>query len=298
MKSSYVKKLILGAALSVCSIGAQAVQIGPNPTTSSLEASAGSFSVGTISVSSLVSGFDGGTIYYPTASGTYGVIAICPGYTASSSSLAWWGRKLASWGFIAFTIDTNSIYDQPYDRAPQLIAALDYVVGLNSSFSSPLRGKVATDRQAVMGHSMGGGGTLIAAEDNVARVDAAFPMTPWSSLEKDFSGIRAPTMVLGCESDSIAPTSSHAIPFYTSMTQNEKMYIEINNADHFCPTTSNPYQSKLGRYGISFMKRFLDGDTRFTPWLCPSASGGNGVVDADRSGLSPFLSDFRSTCAF
>jgi hypothetical protein len=91
-------------------------QRGPDPTTSSVRSS-GPYSTSTSSVSSWVSGFGGGTIYYPTGtSETFGGIVVSPGYTASSSSLAWYGRRLASHGFVVLVIDTNSRFDQPNSR--------------------------------------------------------------------------------------------------------------------------------------------------------------------------------------
>ncbi|WP_456236899.1 poly(ethylene terephthalate) hydrolase family protein, partial [Actinokineospora pegani] len=84
-------------------------QRGPDPTVSSIEAPTGSFSVATSSVSrSAANGFGGGTIYYPTstAQGTFGAVAISPGFTALESSISWLGRRLASQGFVVFTIDT------------------------------------------------------------------------------------------------------------------------------------------------------------------------------------------------
>src|SRR5262245_3721622 len=87
---------------------------GTDPTNSSIEAVRGSFATSTTSVSSLVvTGFGGGTIYYPTstAQGTFGAVAISPGFTASQSSIAWLGHRLASQGFVIFTIDTNTTLD-------------------------------------------------------------------------------------------------------------------------------------------------------------------------------------------
>lgn len=75
--------------------GAQAAdnpyERGPAPTVSSIEASRGSYATSQTSVSSLsVSGFGGGTIYYPTstADGTFGAVVISPGFTAYQSSIA------------------------------------------------------------------------------------------------------------------------------------------------------------------------------------------------------------------
>src|SRR5690349_9605666 len=49
---------------------------GPAPTTASIEATTGPFAVAKTSVSSMVTGFGGGTIYYPSAttSGTFGAV--------------------------------------------------------------------------------------------------------------------------------------------------------------------------------------------------------------------------------
>ena len=138
---------------------------GPAPTVASIEASRGPFAVSETTVSSLVGGFGGGTIYYPTstASGTFGAVAISPGYTGTQATISWLGPRLASQGFVVITIDTNSIFDQPDSRASQLLAALDYVTQ-----QSTVRTRVDATRLGVMGHSMGGGGSLRAASQRLA----------------------------------------------------------------------------------------------------------------------------------
>ena len=83
--------------------------------------------------------FGGGTIYYPTTAGQYGVVALSPGFTATQTSVAWLGRRLATHGFVVVTINTNSTLDQPASRATQLIAALNYVA---NSASSTVRSRV------------------------------------------------------------------------------------------------------------------------------------------------------------
>lgn len=93
---------------------------GPAPTESSIEALRGPYAVSQTSVSRLsATGFGGGTIYYPTttADGTFGAIAISPGYTALESSISWLGPRLASQGFVVFTIDTLTTLDQPGSAA-------------------------------------------------------------------------------------------------------------------------------------------------------------------------------------
>jgi Chlorophyllase len=155
------------------------LQKGPDPTSAILNANAGPFAIASASVPNSVSGFGGGTVYYPTTAGSYATIAICPGFTATQSSIAWIGQRLASHGFVTLTMNTNSTFDQPPSRATQLMAALRY---LTTNSNSTLRSRVDPNRLGVAGHSMGGGGTLMAARDN-ASLKAAVPMTPWSQTK-------------------------------------------------------------------------------------------------------------------
>jgi len=251
---------------------------GPAPTNSSIEASRGYFATAETSVSRFgVTGFGGGTIYYPTSTsaGTFGAIAISPGYTGTQSSISWLGPRIASQGFVVFTIDTNSIYDQPDSRASQLLAALDYLTQ-----RSTVRSRIDATRLGVMGHSMGGGGTLRAAESRPA-LQAAIPLTGWHT-DKTWGNVRVPTLVVGADGDSIAPVSSHSEPFYTSLPSTlDKAYLELNNANHFTPNSSN---TTIAKYSISWLKRFIDNDTRYEQFLCP-APGPSFTID-----------EYRDTC--
>jgi predicted dienelactone hydrolase len=281
------RRCVVGLGLLLLAAVAQAqtnpLAKGPDPTSTLLNASAGPFAIASTSVSSAVTGFGGGTVYYPTTAGSYATVAICPGFTATQSSIAWIGRRMASHGFVVMTINTNSTLDQPASRATQLMAALRY---LTSSSNSTVRARVDANRLGVAGHSMGGGGSLMAARDN-ASLKAAVPMTPWSQT-KSFSTVRVPTLVVGAENDSVAPVALHSIPFYTSLPASlDKAYAELNNASHFAPNSTN---TPIGRYSVAWVKRFMDNDTRYEPFLCgaPHTAFATPTV----------FSDYRSTCPY
>lgn len=250
---------------------------GPAPTAALLDASRGPYSVSQQRVSSLgVVGFGGGVVYYPTTTsdGTFGAVAISPGYTASWSSIDWLGPRIASHGFVVIGIETNTRLDQPDSRGRQLLAALDWLTR-----SSSVRGRVDAGRLAVAGHSMGGGGSLEAASSRPS-LQAAVPIAPWN-LDKSWSELRVPTLIIGGESDSIAPVASHSIPFYTSIPASaEKAYLELDNASHFFPQTTN---TPTGRQMVAWLKRFVDDDTRYDPFICPGPGGSA-------------ISDYRSSC--
>ena len=268
--------LTIGSLASSPAIAADnPYQRGPAPTSSSIEATRGTYAVSTKSISRLAArGFGGGTIHYPTstADGKFGVVAISPGYTASESTIAWLGPRLASFGFVVVTFDTTTRYDQPASRGTQLLAALDQAIG-----DSTVGPRIDATRQAVVGHSMGGGGTLEAAKTRRS-LEAAVPLTGWN-LDKTWPEVEAATLVIGAQNDTVAPTTSHSIPFYTSLSGAErKAYLELRGASHFAPNTSN---TTIAKYTLSWLKRYVDDDTRYEQFISPGPSTSLGSAVSD-----------------
>jgi hypothetical protein len=264
-------------------------EVGPNPTLSALQATQGPLSVSASTVSSSVDGFGGGTIYYPNnASQELATIAVAPGFTNTQSAIQWWGPLLASHGYVVITIDTNGRFDNPGSRSLQLDAALSYLISEGNRSSSDISGLVDENRLATMGFSMGGGGTLISASRN--RLSAAVPMAPWNTGGNDFDAIGVPTLIFACEDDSTARINSHASPFYNSIpSSTDKAYMEINNGPHNCANgnNGNGNDALLSTYGVSWMKRFLDKDSRYDQFLC----GPNHVANSK-------INEYRDTCNY
>ena len=267
--------------------GGSSYQRGPDPSVSFLEADRGQYSVRTSRVSGLVSGFGGGTIHYPTGTtGTMAAVVVIPGFVSAESSIDWWGPKLASYGFVVMTIDTNTGFDQPPSRARQINNALDYLISQNSRSTSPVRGMIDTNRLGVVGWSMGGGGTLRVASEG--RIKAAIPLAPWDTSSYYASRAQAPTLIFACQADVIAPVFQHASPFYNSLPSNiDKAFVEINGGSHFCANGGSIYNDVLGRLGVSWMKLHLDEDNRYKQFLC----GPNHTSDFQ-------ISDYRGNCPY
>ncbi|MFC8589795.1 alpha/beta hydrolase family protein [Streptomyces sp. NPDC057217] len=255
--------LLLAPGVRAADAAANPYERGPAPTQASVEALRGPYAVSQTTVSSLsATGFGGGTIYYPTstADGTFGAVVISPGFTAYESSIAWLGPRLASQGFVVFTIDTLTTLDQPDSRGRQLLAALDHLTQ-----RSPVRSRVDAGRLGVMGHSMGGGGSLEAAKSRPS-LKAAVPLTGWNT-DKTWPEIKTPTLVIGADGDTVAPVATHSEPFYENLPNSlDKAYLELNGATHFTPNTSN---TTIAKYSIAWLKRFVDDDTRYEQFLCP-----------------------------
>lgn len=206
-------------------------------------------------------GFGGGTIHYPTDAGgcgLLGAIAVVPGYVSYESSIKWWGPRLASWGFVVITINTNSIYDDPDSRATQLSAALDYLISDNTVGHA-----IDPNRLGGIGWSMGGGGVLRLATER-STVRAIIAQTPYH--DTSYGAMDTPALFIACENDRIAPNQKYTDVFY-QQAAGPKMKVEIKNGSHFC--ASHRFNEKLlSEPGIAWMQRYINGDTRFDEFLC------------------------------
>jgi dienelactone hydrolase len=242
---------------------------GPAPTLASVAASRGPFATAQVSVAP-GNGFNGGTVYYPTDTslGTWGAVAIVPGYTALfADEEAWMGPWLSSFGFVVIGVETNSRTDYDVARGTQLLAALDYLTG-----QSPVRGRVDPNRLSVIGHSMGGGGVISATERRPS-LKAAVALAPFSPSQ-NLSTEHVPMMVMGGQNDTVV-TPSYLDGLYATMpaaTQSD--FIQLAGADHLFPTHSNTTEMRLL---IPWLKTFVDDDTRYTQFLCPALADPTGV---------------------
>ncbi|MGV9879657.1 alpha/beta hydrolase family protein [Streptomyces sp. NPDC003006] len=264
--------------VSAASISARDFAKGPDPTEQSVRAERGPFATATTVVQGEFGrGFNKGTLHYPTdtSQGTFGAVAVIPGFMEPEFTQIWYGSTLASHGFVVLTLEPIVVSDFPDPRGDQLLAALDWMVE-----SSPVRGRIDPDRTAVMGHSMGGGGTLAAANKRPS-LKAAIPLAPWHTT-KEFPNVRAETLIIGADGDAIASPAGHAEPIYQNLrSPAEKAYLELRNADHF---TTNSYTPTVTRFVVSWLKRFVDEDTRYARFLCPPPAP------------DPTFVEYRNTC--
>ncbi|MEU7589095.1 cellulose binding domain-containing protein [Micromonospora sp. NPDC049230] len=260
---------VLGLALATTTREAAAAdspyQRGPDPTPASVAATRGPFATAQATVPA-GNGFNGGYVYYPTdtSQGTWGAVAIVPGYSALfANEEAWMGPWLASFGFVVIGIETNSRTDGADARATQLLAALDYLTR-----TSPLRNRVDANRLGVMGHSAGGAGTLLAAlrRPTLKAAVGLAPGTPGNNL--NMSTTQVPTMLVSGQNDGTV-TPSYVQGIYNTLPAGvEHAWAELAGNDHLSFTRPNPTEMRLL---IPWLKTFLDNDTRYTQFLCPLA---------------------------
>ena len=286
--------LLLSACIAFAVAHAGPYDRGPDPTATSLEASAGFYNVASSKIT-MPSGYGGGTVYYPsdTSDGPFGVISFSPGFVNSQAINKWWAPALASRGFVVIMIDTLTPFDLPGLRGSELLASLKDVIARSQNSSTPYYGKIDPNRRAVMGHSMGGGGSLSASVSDPS-LKASIPLAPWSSTT-NWSKDTVPTLVIAGQVDAVAPPATMASVFYASLPATiSKAYLEFKGADHFFPNNNGPAAMKpiMTKYAVSWLKLFVDGDTRYSKFLCGP------LHDADVSANVALLSAYKENCPY
>jgi len=260
--------IVTGVAIAPA---AQAVAIGPDPTTASLTATTGPFTT-TKYTATNVTVFGKGVIYAPNdRTKKYGVVAVTPGFVSPGASVEWLGRVIASHGFVTITIDTKNTWDLPASRADQMLAALT-----NVEADSRVKDIIDPTREGVVGWSMGGGGVLQAAIKKPS-LKAGVALAPWDT-NNNHSKVTVPTQILTADNDYIAPTIINGEQFYNSLSKTlPRSYAQFNGADHFFTNAQNPTEQLLV---VSWLKRFVDGDSRYTQFLCPGPSVPSTALDS------------------
>lgn len=193
-----------------------------------------------------------------------GAIAFSPGFRAAAENYEWWGPTLASLGYNVFIFNTNEPTDGLAARADALVALVDFIKAENANPDSPVANKIDVDKIALMGHSMGGGAALAAADRLGDEVGAVIPLAayccePGGSFEGDFSSLTAAALVIASAEDTVAPPAEHARMLYDLLGSENKVYMEFAAGDHMFPANGGPEHDTMGRTTLAFLKVYLDG---------------------------------------
>ncbi len=230
-----------------------------------------------------VAEFAAATIFYPLTlsfAPPSPAVVLVPGYTATQDAYDWWGPALASLGIVVMIIDTNTPRDTFQPRKQAHIAAVAFLRGENDNSDSPIRGKIDTSKLGIMGHSLGGGAGLAAAEELGDSIKAVVALMPYccelgQSFDGDYSGQSVPTLIFTSSVDTVAPPATHARLLYESIADNTpKAYVEFNTGTHNLPTNGGNDLPNLARFTFAWLKLNLDGNSAY-------ATTFNGDLSAD-----------------
>lgn len=227
--------------------------------------------------------FASATIFYPLTlsfAPPSGAAVLVPGYTATQAVYDWWGPALASLGIVVMIIDTNDPRDTFQPRKEAHIAAVEFLKTEIGNSESPISGKVDTNKLAIMGHSLGGGAALAAAQELGSEIKAVIPMMPYccelgESFSGDYSGLTVPTLIFASSEDTVAPPAGHARALYDSIADStNKAYVEFATGTHNLPTNGGTDLADQARFTFAWLKLQMDGNAAY-------ATNFNGELSAE-----------------
>ena len=189
-------------------------------------------------------------IYYPAASTANDVPVVGTNLPVISFghgfSMAWdaytpvW-ESLVNEGYIVALPRTEVGLSPSHDNfGKDLALVVTKIQGLNTNASSLFFGKVGTT-SAIMGHSMGGGSSFLAANYNLSittMVTFAAANTNPSSVTAS-QQITIPNLVIAGQNDCVAPPANHQNDMYDSLISNYKTEITILGGGHCYFANSN-----------------------------------------------------------
>ena len=262
------------------------------------------------------------TVHYPAlgtasgspvdaANGPYPIIAFGHGFVTPVTQYASTCAHLASWGFVVILPQTQgSLFPSHSAFADDLVSALDWMSAQGGTAGSPWAGAVDPARRGAMGHSMGGGCALVAADrDPSIRV-----AVPFSAAETNPSstsaclGVGVATRIIVGSQDTIVAPSTNA-PMFANL-RGPSQLVSITGGFHcgfidgsiaFCDSGSIPRAEQLAivrRESTEFLLLYLRGDGQRwdAVWGAPGAGvtaqvrqtpdlDGNGRIDGSDLGL-------------
>lgn len=184
-------------------------------------------------------------IYYPgvsagnnvdVATGSFPVVVLGHGFAMGVNVYNNWWEEFVPEGYI-FVLPTTegSLIPAPShnDFGLDLRFMATTMQAENGNATSPFYQHVS-DRTGIMGHSMGGGATILGAS-SFAGVDCIVGLAPAEtnpSAISAASGVTAPALILAGEDDSVTPPNDHHIPIYNALGSSCKTYVTIANGSH------------------------------------------------------------------
>jgi dienelactone hydrolase len=256
------------------------------------------------------------TMHYPASASTAGapfdptagacpVIAFGHGFVTPVDRYLSTSAHLASWGFLVILPQTQSGLAPSHSAlAADLVASMDWLASESSRPGSPWSGAVDGERRGVMGHSMGGGCSLLAAASD-PRIRAAVPMAAADTNPSSVAASRSvhcPTRLIVGSQDTIVPPGT-ADPMFANLP-GEAQLLSITGGSHcgfidaailFCDSGSITRAAQLAivrRETTAFLLLHLEARGDLAPLVWgPAAPGtvrqdrtvsdldGNGAVD-------------------
>ncbi len=178
----------------------------------------------------------------PVAAGEFPVMVIGHGFSMGVNAYYNFRDFFVPKGFILILVDTETGLSPNHATfGADLNFAVNNMQSLNTNQSSIFFGKVK-NKTALMGHSMGGGCSFIAAgtgNPNIATLLGFAPAETSTSAIAAASNISIPALMFYGNKDAVTPPQNHVIPMYNNLQSSCKAMVTIIDGAHCRFANSN-----------------------------------------------------------
>lgn len=182
-------------------------------------------------------------IYYPAASagnnvaaanGVFPVIVFGHGFVMSWDAYQNIWEHYASLGYIVAFPRTEGTFSPNHGEfGKDLRLVVQKIQELNTTSGSILFGKTHPN-SAIIGHSMGGGATILAAENNssIKTIVGLAPANTTPSAISAAVNVTVPALIFSGSQDGVTPAAVHHTPIYQGLNANCKTFVSILGGGH------------------------------------------------------------------
>jgi dienelactone hydrolase len=211
----------------------------------------------------------------PVASGEFPIIVFGHGFAMTWDAYSnIWEHYVPRGYIMAFVRTESSLFPSPShgDFGLDLKLVAQKMLDLqttNALFQNHIYPKVG-----VMGHSMGGGASFLAADNNIS-IHALIGLAPAETNPSAISvapNVQVPSIVFSGSSDGVTPPAQHHIPMYDGVTSTCKSFVSIIGGAH-CYFANTNFNCDFGEVtsstGISISRAEQQNTTYsiLDPWL-------------------------------
>lgn len=231
-------------------------------------------------------------IYYPAnaagenvslLSGEFPVVVFGHGFAMSWDAYENIWEELVPEGFIvAFPRTEGGLIPGPSHQDFGLdLALVETRMEAEGNLSTSLFLNHISGKSAIMGHSMGGGATFLAAANNsnITTIIGLSPAETTPSAITAAANVTVPTLVFSADQDMVTPAVDHHIPIYNGLSSSCKYFVNIVGGGHCYYANSNlncdfgeatsggsisisrtEQQATMNRYVLPWLKMYLFDD--------------------------------------
>lgn len=184
----------------------------------------------------------------PLANGNFPVIVFGHGFVIPWSGYSWVWEYFVPRGYICILPRTegNTSPNHANFGGDLAFLAQHFTATENANPASLFYQKVSP-KNAIMGHSMGGGASFLACQNNsnITTMVTFAPANTNPSAITAAANVNLPSLVIAGSKDCVTPTSQHQLPMYNAFPASVcKAYVEIKDGSH-CHFTSGQGSADL-----------------------------------------------------